>query len=91
MTENTSRNSMLGRTFVIGMILLSFYFLAFASFRNAGFILVADLIAIGSWRAFQPNSRKGWFAIRAKWVDLLTIFGFAAILLTLTLVVPNPL
>lgn len=90
MPEITNRKSVAGRTFVIGMIFLSFYFLAFASFRNAGFVLFGDLVAIGIWRAFQPAERKGWFVIRSKWLDLVTIFAFAAVLLVLTLVVPNP-
>ncbi len=89
-TQKTSRNSAIGRSFVVGMIFLSFYFLAFASFRIAAFVLIADLVAVGIWRAFQSDARKGWFAIRSKWIDLATIFFFAAVLLALTLVVPIP-
>jgi hypothetical protein len=89
-SEKTTRNSAIGRTFVVGMIFLSFYFLAFASFRIAAFVLVADLVAVGIWRAFQPDTRKGWYAIRRKWLDLVTIFTFAAVLLALTLIVPIP-
>ncbi len=88
--QKTSRNSAIGRSFVVGMIFLSFYFLAFASFRIAAFVLIADLVAVGIWRAFQPDTRKGWYAIRSKWIDLATIFIFAAVLLALTLVVPIP-
>lgn len=90
MFESNSRNSLIGRSFVVGMILLSFYFLAFASFRSAGIVLVIDLIAVGTWRAFRHSEHQGWFAIRAKWLDLLTVFTFAGILLALIIVVPTP-
>ena len=72
------------------MILLSFYFLAFASFRSAGIVLVIDLLAVGTWRAFRHSEHHGWFAIRSKWLDLVTVFTFAGVLLALILLVPVP-
>lgn len=90
MLNSSNRNSVLGRSFVVGMILLSFYFLTFASFKSAGIVLVIDLVAVGTWRALRHSEHQGWFAIRAKWLDLVTVFGFAIALLTLILIVPTP-
>ncbi|MEY3407955.1 MAG: hypothetical protein RL038_1016, partial [Actinomycetota bacterium] len=53
MLKASNRNSVLGRSFVVGMILLSFYFLTFASFKSAGIVLVIDLVAVGTWRALR--------------------------------------
>lgn len=84
------RQVYLARTFVVGMVFASLWFLAFQDFRTAGLIIAADLALVLAWRAWQPAGAQGWYHIRRKWLDVATMALLLAGVLLFALWVPQP-
>lgn len=78
------------RAFVVGMVFASLWFLAFQNFRTAALIIAADLGLVLVWRVWQPADAHGWYHIRRKWLDLLTMGLLLGGVLVFALWVPQP-
>lgn len=73
----------------IGAALGAIFLLAVGSFRWAGLVIAAGLAVVFVWRLRNPRG-SGWYAIRARWIDLLVVLVLLVGTAAFALAVPQP-
>lgn len=73
----------------IGAALGAIGLLAVGNFRVAGLVIAAGLAVVFGWRLRHPRG-AGWYAIRARWIDLLVLLFLLVGTAAFALAVPQP-
>lgn len=63
--------------------------LAIGNFRIAGLVIAAGLAVVFGWRLRHPRG-AGWYAVRARWIDLLVVLFLMVGTAAFALAVPQP-
>lgn len=80
-----------GRVLMVGGALTSIVLLAFQSFRTSALLVAAELLVLFLWRVQEPDGSGAWYAVRKKWIDLVTVGGLLVGVILFAIWVPEPL